>query len=144
MGEIIDVQPSLIYNVKGTTFTNAAENFESFETDVNTGFIELPVQLQAGVTIGNLVRVYGLAEPFVGYAVSHFLDGEFDKSWKYVKNKLEYGISLGAGVDIFTHLQINLKYIWNFGDLYDFDLGDVGEGLRGDANGIRLSVALLF
>ena len=145
LGEIIDVQPSLIYNVKGTTFTNAADDVSSFEfDDLKTGFIELPVQFQAGVTIGDLTRVYGLAEPFIGYAVANFLDGESDKNWKYVKNRLEYGIGLGAGVDIFTHLQINLKYIWNFGQLYEFDFEDVSEGLSGNANGIRLSIALLF
>ena len=143
------LQPSLIYNVKGTSLSNATEDIGSFDADFKTGFIELPVQLQAGFSIVEIVRVYGLVEPFIGYAVSNKLSGtwreEYDNTWDFVKSRLEYGIGLGAGVELFNHFQVSLKYYWNFGELYEFDLGDsVEDILTSGANGIKLSVAFLF
>ena len=148
LGNVIDVQPSLIYNVKGTNLSNATNDISDFDVDFKTGFIELPVQLQAGFSIGELARVYGLVEPFVGYAVSHMIEGNwykgYDTTWDFIKSRLEYGVGLGAGVDLFHNLQFNLTYFWNFGELYGVDLGEVQEALSGKANGIQLSLAVLF
>ena len=63
---LIAIQPSIIYNVKGTSMEGLKVG--SLQTgigqmDYKTGYLEVPVQVQAGINLG-LARVYGFAEPF--------------------------------------------------------------------------------
>lgn len=157
IGNIFAIQPSILYNVKGTHFD--VENIKDTSLDFKTGFVEVPVQLQAGLGIGSLVRIYGLAEPFVGYAVANEITtktilnaaGDTQKTWDNVKNKLEYGLSLGAGVEIFKHFQLSVKYFWTFSDLYgasDATLNNFVSGIGNinakNVNGISATLTVLF
>ena len=149
-GSKFAIQPALIYNVKGSTFGAAIEGSEAFNADFKTGFLELPVQVQLGFGIGSIARVYGFAEPFIGYAITNQVDGwpsEIGDQWEFVKSRLEYGVGLGAGVELFRHLQVSVKYFWNLGDLYNADLsfGSISkELLSTKCSGIAASVAFLF
>ena len=62
------------------------------------------------------------AEPFVGYAVSNEKKTTdkivIKNNWDNIKNRLEYGASLGFGADLFRFLQVEVKYFWNFDKLY--------------------------
>lgn len=120
---IIGVQPSLIYNVKGTRL----EDFDSKSINFKTGFLELPVQLQVGFPIAGF-RPYAFVEPFVGYAITNKAQSSSaaekiqnlqNVKWDNIKNRLEYGAGLGAGIDIFNRLQVSVRYFWNLGELYD-------------------------
>ena len=102
---LIGVQPSLIYNVKGTRL----EDFDSKSINFKTGFLELPVQIQVGIPIAGF-RPYAFVEPFVGYAITNSAGGQSTNiqniqnklqsvKWDNIKNRLEYGAGLGAGVD---------------------------------------------
>ncbi len=151
LGNFIAIQPSILYNVKGTHFD--VENIANTSLDFKTGFVEVPVQLQAGLGIGSLVRVYGLAEPFVGYAVANEILNAADmkKTWDNVKNRLEYGLSLGAGVEILKHFQLSVKYFWTFSDLYgaeDATLNNIVSGIgkinAKNVNGISATITVLF
>lgn len=151
IGNMLAIQPALIYNVKGTQLgSSIIEGVEAFDADFKTGFLEIPVQVQVGFGIGSLARVYGFAEPFIGYAITNKVDGwpsEIGDQWKFVKNRLEYGIGLGAGVELFRHLQVSVKYFWNLGDLYNAELnfGAISEEiLSSRCSGIAASVAFLF
>lgn len=157
IGNIFAIQPSILYNVKGSHFD--VENIKDTSLDFKTGFVEVPVQLQAGLGIGSLVRIYGLAEPFVGYAVANEVTtktilnaaGDTQKTWDNVKNKLEYGLSLGAGVEIFKHFQLSVKYFWTFSDLYgasDATWNNIVSGIGNinakNVNGISATLTVLF
>lgn len=157
IGNIFAIQPSILYNVKGTHFD--VENIKDTSLDFKTGFVEVPVQLQAGLGIGSLIRIYGLAEPFVGYAVANEITtktilnaaGDTQKTWDNVKNKLEYGLSLGAGVEIFKHFQLSVKYFWTFSDLYgasDATWNNIVSGIGNinakNVNGISATLTVLF
>lgn len=149
IGNLLAIQPALLYNVKGTSIGAASENLESFDVNFKTGYIEIPVQVQVGFGIGSLARVYGFAEPFVGYAVSNKVEGnwvtDFNDNWQYVKNRLEYGIGLGAGVELFRHLQVSVKYFWNLGDVYGLTFENVSNTvLNSKCSGVAASVAFLF
>ncbi len=149
IGNLLAIQPALLYNVKGTSIGAAADNLESFDVNFKTGFIEIPVQVQVGFGIGSLARVYGFAEPFVGYAVSNKVEGnwvtDFNDNWEYVKNRLEYGIGLGAGVELFRHLQVSVKYFWNLGDVYGMTFKNISNTvLTSKCSGVAASVAFLF
>ena len=141
IGGVFAIQPSLIYNVKGAKMAE----FDLGTIDFKTGFIELPVQIQAGVPIGSLLRIYGIAEPFIGYAVSNKIEGiDLGDKWKNVSSKFEYGVGLGAGVELFSHLQVSVRYFWNLGNVYDFSWKTVSNAPNGKCNGITASLAFLF
>lgn len=139
----IRIQPELIYKVKGTTVDQIGSGNEEF--DMKVGFLEFGLEAQAGIG-GSLMRVYGLAEPFIGYNIR---DTDF-KGDKVVDNlswaKTECGLAVGAGVELLSLVQASVKYFWNMGaanvrdesnKIYD------GDSVR-NFNGMTLSVALLF
>ena len=146
-GNVFAIQPSLIYNMKGTKIADIANT--SAELDYKTGYLELPVQLQLGLGNGNAFRVYGFAEQFVGYAISNQVTGGTSKTveqtWDNVKTRAEYGFSLGAGLELIKHVQVSVKYFWNLGNIYgtQVKLADINIG-EGTCNGIAASVAILF
>ena len=148
IGNMLAIQPALIYNMKGTQLGDIA-GLDDVDVNYKTGYLELPVQVQLGFGIGSIARVYGFAEPFVGYAITNKVQGLGDtvKNWDNVKNRLEYGVGLGAGVELFRHLQVSVKYFWNLGDVYGADItfGDVTKDIAtSKCSGIAASVAFLF
>lgn len=138
----IAIQPSLIYNVKGTQLSEVKGtedvDLTKYKADFKTGFLELPVQLQVGLNLGGF-RPYVFAEPFVGIAITN----EFSKSFETalgtetteksdastqwdnigsdIKDRLEYGVGAGVGIDLLNSLQISVRYYWNMGQLYEGD-----------------------
>ena len=170
---LIAIQPSLLYNVKGASITEqlsgkpagAPDDAESQTIENKTGFLELPVQIQVGLPFPG-VRPYAFAEPFVGYAITNESTKAFtdaagqttagtaqSDNWDNVKNRLQYGVGLGAGIDLFDTFQISVRYFWNLGELYN----DGQSTLSGDSassaidtiqeqkcNGIMASVAFFF
>ena len=150
---LIAVQPSVIYNMKGAKFSALSGETTADDFEYKTGYLEVPVQLQAGMDLG-LARIYGFVEPFVGYALSNqvtFSQGEPKKVWDNVKSKMEYGVGLGAGVELIKHVQVSLKYFWNMGLVYgqgegsDISIKTVATAVgERKCNGISASVAVLF
>lgn len=146
IGNVFAVQPSLLYNVKGATVD---EINGLKDVDFKTGYLELPVQIQIGLGLGSLARVYGFAEPFVGCAVSNQVINNSikEKTWENVVNKLEYGVGLGAGVELIKHVQVSVKYYWNMGNVYgnEITLNSIKTTLsQSKCNGVAASVAILF
>lgn len=152
IGNLLAIQPSLIYNMKGTKLSALS----LAGIDYKTGYLELPVQVQLGFGIGELARVYGFAEPFVGYAITNQINIKtavadakpIKDSWDNVKNRLEYGVGLGVGAELFRHLQVSVKYFWNVGEVYGAEgvsIDAIKEAVGGSkCNGIAASVAYLF
>lgn len=148
-GNIFAVQPSILYNMKGAKLSalSAATTVDDFE--YKTGYIEVPVQFQLGVGVGNIFRVYGFAEPFVGYAVTNTVTtstNTVQQTWDNIKNKAEFGVSFGAGLELIKHVQVSLKYFWNLGEVYKANAADIQTKITepGNCNGIAASVAILF
>ena len=157
IGNILAIQPAILYNVKGSNFD--VTKIGDTKLNFKTGFVEVPVQVQAGLGIGRIVRVYGLAEPFVGYAITNEVSAsgaiaaasDPKKTWDNVKNRLEYGVSLGAGVEVLRHIQVSVKYFWTLSDLYgtqgttlDSIISGLGDINAKNVNGISATITLLF
>ena len=145
---LIAIQPSILYNMKGTKL-NVAE-LSATELDYKTGYVEVPVQLQAGLNLG-VARIYGFAEPFVGYAITNQVNSSLAKdpqaTWNNIKSKLEYGVGLGVGVELIKHVQVSAKYFWNMGSMYGTSIDFAGIKTtiaEQKASGIAASVAILF
>ena len=150
LGNFIAIQPGIIYNVKGSRIGEIKDE-NSF--DFKNGYLEVPVQLQVGMGIGDLARVYALAEPFVGLQVnSQMLNQAKDLSNIDFADKLEYGFGLGAGVELIKHVQVNVRYFWNLGATKDANVNSITDAINlikdtsagKNANGVMASVVLLF
>jgi len=148
LGNFIAIQPAIIYNVKGSK-VSAVAGLSDF--DFKSGYLEVPVQLQVGMGIGDLARVYAIAEPFVGMAITETtvkgLASDQKIEWDDFADKLEYGIGIGAGVELIKHVQVAARYFWNMGGAKDAkvnfnDVKDIVTNKK--ANGVMASVVLLF
>jgi hypothetical protein len=148
LGGIFAIQPSLIYNVKGAKIAEfkAVGDISSF--DYKNGYLELPVQIQAGLNLG-VARIYAIAEPFLGYAITNSTQSsngtKIDVKWNEVQNKLEYGVGVGAGIELIKHVQVSARYFWNLGNVEKAAIATVTDAISNKAaNGIVASVAILF
>lgn len=108
------IQPSLVYHQKGVNLTD--------DVSQNMGYIELPVSVQWGPDLV-LFRPFLDVTPYIGYALSNKLTVDSalaafdDRSWAG-KQRFEYGVGIGAGVNVWK-LQLIARYNWNFGHLYE-------------------------
>ena len=145
---IIAIQPSLIYNVKGAKIAEFKAVGDISTFDYKNGYLELPVQIQAGLNLG-VARIYAIAEPFIGYAITNSTQSsngnKIDVKWNEVKNKLEYGVGVGAGIELIKHVQVSARYFWNLGNVESVAWASVTDAVSNKAaNGIVASVAILF
>lgn len=166
------LQPAVVYDVKGASLKSnieagSAGEFNIASFDAKTGYAEFQLQLQWGVTIAEQVlRVYALAEPSVSYAVhASTKSGNFiaemiskdEPQWTDITewdgiNRLQYGVGLGGGIEIFDDIQLSARYYWDFGRLFN-DEGKISDlnvkeyaSLMKDSrcSGIKVSLAFLF
>ena len=151
LGNMLAIQPSVIYNVKGAKVSALGGVTDVADFDYKNGYLEVPVQLQVGFGLGDLARVYAIAEPFVGMAITETtikgLAAQETIEWDDFSDKLEYGFGVGAGVELIKHVQVAVRYFWNMGAAQDakINVNDVKDIVTNKkANGVMASVALLF
>ena len=154
------LQPSILFNVKGsclgtvkpTVDALAAGLNSGFQADMRTGYLEVPLQIQWGPNYESF-RPYVFAEPFLGYALSNSVrvESSVEQTWDNIRSRFEYGIGLGGGIELFDHLQLSVRYFWNLGYVYedtitlDYAFQVVTQTIaKNRANGISASVAFLF
>lgn len=126
------VQPSVIYNVKGTQFGVAS-------ADLSVGYLELMASLQWGLDL-ILLRPFVDVSPFAGYGING--SGSLKEVWKTDADKFEYGVGIGGGLDIWR-FQIAARYNWNFGNLLKTDVG-FDTFKNANFSGVTLSLAYFF
>ncbi|MCQ2118962.1 MAG: PorT family protein [Bacteroidales bacterium] len=147
LGLGFSVQPAITYQVKGMNLGQVGQSTmtditKSMETKV--GYAEIPVQFQWGPDL-LLFRPYLLAEPFVGYRMNFSSEDNFTgDSFK----KIEYGLGLGAGIDVWG-LQVSGKWFWNFGGFSQSDLSTTVDTIKGigsgnNFHGFAVTVALFI
>ena len=154
LGAGFAVQPSLTYQVKGANIDQGNDVVSKSKT----GFVELGIGAQWGPDL-LAFRPFLFVEPFVGYGVTgEETVGASTPSEKYgvaltqAKNKLEYGVGAGIGLEITSHIQLSWQLYRNFGALYTedglavSDLSVVNYLYKGLKNyqGMKLSLAILF
>lgn len=144
------LQPALVYDVKGAHMKDVTD---LSSIDFTTGYIELPVQVQYGWDVLGILRPYVMLEPFIGYAVSNnqkiTIGGASGtpSSWENIASRFEGGLGLGAGIDLFKHAQVSLRWYWNFGTVYkqDITIGGITKRVSQSApSGLSLSAAVFF
>ena len=109
------IQPSVLYQVKGANVGHLDTATED-DFKLKTGFVEIPLALQWGPHLAAF-RPYVFGEPFIGYRVSSTDKGnETFQDWaEQAKSKFEYGVGLGAGLEIADHIQLSVQWFNNLG-----------------------------
>lgn len=142
-------QPGIEYNLKGATIENIA-GISNASIEWKTGYLELPLQLQWGIDL-KVIRPYAIFEPFLGYAISNeerlTAISTGSTKWTNVKNRFEYGIGIGAGIEVLSHVQVSVRYFWNLGTVYGADLtigGIKASIMDASVKGIAATATILF
>ena len=124
------IQPSLIYNVKGSKFSVPDGPGTA---DLSVGYVEVPVSIQWGPDL-LLFRPFVDVTPYVGYGVNNRISASGMDTQKnvwdsYGINRWEYGLGAGIGLEIWK-IQVIGRYNWNFGSLSDLKAdGDLAAQL---------------
>lgn len=148
----LSFQPALQYSLKQSavgvdTGIDALDNLTMEK--VSMGYLELMASLQWGLDL-IIARPFLDVSPFVGYALNG--DGAIKQLWSAdMVNKLDYGIGLGAGLDLWK-LQFVCRYNWNFGNMMKaadtVENGNILEKYKmvkgADFGGLTLSLAYFF
>ena len=126
------IQPSLTYNMKGTTIDNV---------QYKSGYLEASAGLQVGLDL-LVARPFLVVEPFIGYQVT---GNENMNNMKDAVNKLDWGFGLGIGADVLKHLQLRIEWFKNLGALADASKQGAVDALK-DTNyqGIKITAGLFF
>ena len=134
----LSLQPGIIYNMKGQSLASNIDALgakQDVTINTKTGYLEVPVRVAWGIDLG-LFKPYVFAEPYLGYAINtettteikdaaaaEILNStmgtqlESKNEWD-ARNRLEYGVGLGAGVRLLKFASLSVKYFWEFGNLY--------------------------
>jgi hypothetical protein len=142
----LSVQPSLLYSQNSLDYST----LESLEAMQKVGSVKLPVSVQWGPDL-IIARPFIDVTPYVGYTLSNKLEGGLKgvvSGETSLENTFEYGVGLGAGVNIWK-LQAIVRYNWNFGLLSKLeDFKNLGVGDFKTENdtygGVTVSVAYFF
>lgn len=138
------LQPALVYSQKG-----ALVGGDKINITQTVGSLNLPVSVQWGPDL-LVARPFVDVTPYVGYSLVNKVKGDVlgvtaeDKG----KNAFEYGLGVGAGLDVWK-LQVIVRYNWNFGvlgSLKDFT-GIKIDDLKSDNEtfgGISVHLAFFF
>lgn len=144
------LQPQLTYQVKGANLQDAAQSGGSAFEDLNlkTGFAEFGLGAQWGIDLV-AIRPFVLVQPFVGYQVTE--EDNVSSINKDMLNKLEYGFSIGAGLELIQHLQLSIKWYKNLGSIAGKDFNTVTTEAQNNWSldtasyqGWQLSLGLFF
>ena len=161
LGAGFAIQPELLWQVKGA---DVQENTGALDNVIvsRSNNVELGLGLQWGPDL-LACRPYVFVEPYVGYAVtgneSLTISGtnvsvaEINKALQEnAKNKLEYGVGAGLGLEIASHVQLSCQLFRNFGKLYKESelntgtLTDIKSSFKDLKNyqGVKFTLAILF
>ncbi len=131
------LQPELLYIQKGGNL-----NLKTMgkNADFKVHHIQLPVNLQWGIDL-MLFRPFIMVSPYIGYAIAN---GDELKGLKWDNmNRFEYGIGLGAGLDIWK-FQVTGRYCWDLGKVAEFEWNGIDTFKGGKDKGFELSLAFIF
>lgn len=107
----LGVQPEVLYVNRGVTLS---------ETTERVSYIDVPLNITWGIDV-MLVRPFIAVTPFISYCLNDvkatYMDAASALSTTATLDKLDYGIGVGAGIDILGTLQVMGRYNWGLNDL---------------------------
>ena len=136
--------------MKGQALETQLADMEQYTLNVNmkTGYLQVPVRVAWGLKLA-FFEPFIFAEPYAGYAITteskaeakttaeqalleaaanaagiklNTSNSDADK-WNG-RNRLEYGVALGAGFELFDKIAVSAKYIWDMGTFFTEEDGE--------------------
>lgn len=148
------IQPELLFSQTNSSITYTGENTTSsyydpvagapvstVNGDMKLSYLQLPVSVQWGIDL-MLFRPFIQVVPYIGCTLNSKLDIG-NTSLKMDTDKFQYGIGVGAGLDIWK-LQVSGRYNWDLGNVADFKWMGIDTFKGGKSKGFELSLAILF
>ncbi|UZR96706.1 porin family protein [Chondrinema litorale] len=154
ISEKLSFMPSLLFSLKRETqeinyYLPASffdENDElgvvnvGYKSSINEFYLDVPLPLKMKLPIGKL-DFYGIAGPYLGFFLFESSKTEYDPNLASLEteelqsepfsNRLDYGIKLGAGLDLKSYLvQVSYDYGLYRKMKYEFEDFDVTQTLR--------------
>ena len=140
------IQPELLYQMKGADLKETYDalgtgtEVKTSEFSTKDGYLELGVGAQWGIDLVAF-RPFVFAKPFVGYqltgeedysnigtdVIQNGTDETYEQYLADAKTKLEYGYSIGAGIELLEHFQLSLEYFKNLGQMFENDKFDADK-----------------
>ena len=101
------VQPEVLFSKKGCMFSS---NGLSYDID----YVEVPVKAMYRLHMSH-VQPFAFVAPYGAYAIRLTENGDItsDDTFSSQINKLDYGIGVGGGFDVWK-IQVAFKYSWGF------------------------------
>jgi len=101
------VQPEVLYSQKGCMFSGSGLKYD-------IDYIEVPIKVMYRLHMAE-VKPFAFAAPYGAYALRIAENGNMtsDDVFSNEINKLDFGISAGAGFDVWK-IQLSFKYSWGF------------------------------
>ncbi len=149
-----EIQPELLYVQSGGQFqSDGVLAFGSANVKLYDGSLRLPVNIQWGIELFNVVKPYVFVSPFIGYTLFQNVEGWNDitnttEKMSLEPERLQYGIGLGIGVNVWK-LQVAFKWNWNLNKTLventpASDFLEVFDKENMKYNGGELSIAFIF
>ena len=141
--KIVALQPEVLIS-----FRDASVDWEDLDLKLTTSRLEVPVNLQAGLNIGKVARVYVQAGPYFSYVLSdntasfqEYASQIGSAVTDFDVSRFNWGIGIGAGVQLFS-FQLSAKYDFGINELEGADVGSLWDGMK-DRN-LSISLAWFF
>lgn len=109
----LGLDASMLFAQRGITVSDG-----DYETTIRQNGLDIPVNLKYTIGLGSLLGIYVAAGP------DFYFDFASDKTIEGVrvnKRKAEVGFNIGAGVKLFSHLQVGANYNIPLSDTAKFD-----------------------
>lgn len=119
------IQPELTYQIKGAdlgSIVNEGAETKAEDFNFKSGVAQLNLGVQWGLDLVAF-RPFIQAKPYVGYVVneqfSKNISEDTEKTLQEAQNQLQYGFSLGVGVDLLEHFQLSVEFFKDLGKLFN-------------------------
>ncbi len=166
------IQPEVLLSTQGAELVNdgtsEALNFYSAVTGesvpntftLKTTYLEVPVNLQYGINVGGMARVYVQAGPYASLLLADEMEGTesfYEKYKEYAGelsqdggiaqfvNKFDYGVGVGAGIEV-LFMQLSVKYDFSLAEFQEITskIGNVDMNLMSGLKNRNLNISLAF
>lgn len=119
------IQPELTYQIKGAdlgAIVNEGAETSVDEFNFKSGVAQLDLGIQWGLDLVAF-RPFIFGKPFIGYVINEDfaknISEDTEQTLKEAQNKLQYGFSVGAGIDLLEHFQLSVAFFKNLGNLFN-------------------------
>lgn len=109
----IGVQPEVLYAYRGEKVFDGQS-----EKNKGVSFIDIPLNVTWGIDL-KVIRPFVAVTPYISYAFSDvktWVANNDPSAFQKVDN-LNYGIGVGAGIELFQKLQVMGRYSWGLKNL---------------------------